>query len=676
MTVTPATASVGTGKTVQLTATPRDAGGAALTGRVVTWSTGDATRATVSSAGLVTGVAAGGPVTITATSEGQSGTAAVTVTAPIPVTASVTAANKQFDGTTTATITGCTLSGTPAGVTCSAAAATFADAAVGTGKTVTATGITLAGANASLYALTATTATTTADILAAPPPPPPPPPSGNVAFVQAGAGSVFGGSSITVSLPDDATAGNLVVVGVDWVTASLVSISDGQGNAFTQAGTDGATPNGTKLRFYYARNVRGGAEAVTVTMSGSDPILQVYMAEYQGADITNPLDVTVQASGSGSSVSSGTALTTSPNDVVVAFCVSNGTCSVGSGYAARSTHSGNLLEDRTAATPGAYSATATSNAGWAIILAAFRPQGSVIVPPAPVASVSVSPTTATVGIGGTVQLTATPRDAGGTVLTGRTITWSTSDAALAAVNGSGLVTGVASGGPVTITAISEGQSGSAGVTVTAPIPVTASVHGGEQAARRDHVTATITGCALSGSPAGVTCSAAAASFADATVGTGKTVTATGISLGGANAGLYVLTATSATTTADILPPPPCTVTLSSSSRTVSLTGGSFTIGLTAAAGCAWTAASNAAWVTITSALSGSGNTTVRYTVAANTGPQRVGTMTIGGKTFTVTQSTGCAFTIAPTSANIPAGGASGTHRGGRGLRRLHLDRGE
>src|SRR5256884_198853 len=81
VTVTPASASVPQGATVQLTATPRDANGTALTGRVVTWGSNNTAVATVSGSGLVSGAGAGS-ATITATSEGQSGTAAITVTAP------------------------------------------------------------------------------------------------------------------------------------------------------------------------------------------------------------------------------------------------------------------------------------------------------------------------------------------------------------------------------------------------------------------------------------------------------------------------------------------------------------------------------------------------------------------------------------------------------------------
>ena len=86
-----------------------------------------------------------------------------------------------------------------------------------------------------------------------------------------------------------------------------------------------------------------------------------------------------------------------------------------------------------------------------------------------VASVVVSPASATVPVGQTLQLTGTPEDANGNPLSGRTISWSSASSAVAAVNGNGLVTGVAAGA-TTITATSEGTSGTAAVTV-ASVPV-------------------------------------------------------------------------------------------------------------------------------------------------------------------------------------------------------------
>src|SRR5205085_527930 len=77
--------------------------------------------------------------------------------------------------------------------------------------------------------------------------------------------------------------------------------------------------------------------------------------------------------------------------------------------------------------------------------------------------------TARVFVGGTAQLGATAQDSAGNPLSGRTVTWTSSDGGVARVNGSGLVTGVAAG-TATITATSGGKSGSAAVTVVA-VPV-------------------------------------------------------------------------------------------------------------------------------------------------------------------------------------------------------------
>jgi hypothetical protein len=79
--VSPTTAGVDVGGAVQLTATLRDASGAVLTGRPVAWASADPAIATVDAGGMVRGVAAGSAA-ITASAEGRTGTAAVTVSAP------------------------------------------------------------------------------------------------------------------------------------------------------------------------------------------------------------------------------------------------------------------------------------------------------------------------------------------------------------------------------------------------------------------------------------------------------------------------------------------------------------------------------------------------------------------------------------------------------------------
>lgn len=84
--------------------------------------------------------------------------------------------------------------------------------------------------------------------------------------------------------------------------------------------------------------------------------------------------------------------------------------------------------------------------------------------PAPVASIALDQSDVGLVPQFTVQLTATPKDANGTTLTGRTITWQSNATSVASVSGGGLVTGLAVGTTL-ITAASEGRSAVATVTV-------------------------------------------------------------------------------------------------------------------------------------------------------------------------------------------------------------------
>jgi Putative binding domain, N-terminal/Viral BACON domain len=82
----------------------------------------------------------------------------------------------------------------------------------------------------------------------------------------------------------------------------------------------------------------------------------------------------------------------------------------------------------------------------------------------------------------------------------------------------------------------------------------------------------------------------------------------------------------------------CSFSLDHSSQSISAAGGAGTpIGITATPGCTWTAKSNATWITGVTPASDTGNGTVNFSVAANTGAARMSTLTIAGQTFTVSQ---------------------------------------
>jgi len=85
-------------------------------------------------------------------------------------------------------------------------------------------------------------------------------------------------------------------------------------------------------------------------------------------------------------------------------------------------------------------------------------------------------------------------------------------------------------------------------------------------------------------------------------------------------------------------PVPCSYSINPTGQSFTSTGGSGSISVTAVSGCNWNATSNVSWVTITSGSSGSGNGTVNYLVAENTGAScQYGTITVAGNTFIVTQ---------------------------------------
>ena len=102
-------------------------------------------------------------------------------------------------------------------------------------------------------------------------------------------------------------------------------------------------------------------------------------------------------------------------------------------------------------------ATITASAGEA--------SGSAVVPVMqPVASVEVSPSAQTIELGSTLQLTAEAFDENGEAVAGAEFSWESSDAAVAAVDAGGLVTGVAVGA-ATITATAGSAQGTAEITV-------------------------------------------------------------------------------------------------------------------------------------------------------------------------------------------------------------------
>ena len=103
----------------------------------------------------------------------------------------------------------------------------------------------------------------------------------------------------------------------------------------------------------------------------------------------------------------------------------------------------------------------------------------------------------------------------------------------------------------------------------------------------------------------------------------------------------------------------CNYSLNPTSHNASASGGSSSFDVTTSAACGWTSGGVPAWITGVPA-SGTGTTTINFTVAANTDPtSRSANITISGQTFMVSQAAAsCSYSLNPTSHNAPASGGS------------------
>ena len=110
----------------------------------------------------------------------------------------------------------------------------------------------------------------------------------------------------------------------------------------------------------------------------------------------------------------------------------------------------------------------------------------------------------------------------------------------------------------------------------------------------------------------------------------------------------------------------CTYTLSHERQDFGPGSGSGSFTVTTAAECAWTAAADASWVTITAGAQGTGNGTVEYRVGANADiPGRDARITIADRTFEVRQAgdvSRCEYSIGPVefSPCMPGGAVQAT----------------
>ncbi len=281
---------------------------------------------------------------------------------------------------------------------------------------------------------------------------------------------------LSASFPADTSAGNLIVVAVSWDTSggAQPEVSDSQGNSYALATTGNNTALQQGLAIFYAANIKGGADQVTLGLSVSASYLRLDIQEYAGVATSNPVDATAQnidttGTSAVDGVSSGNTLTVSNGDLIVGAVMgdsgNNTTVTAGTGFTERvvaNNGSDNPLavEDLVQVNAGTAAATFTfSMAGsYQAQAVAFKQAGGT--PAAPVI------TSATSGIGQTgtafsYQITATN---GPTSFNASEL-----PAGLSINTATGLISGTpttAGNSSVTVSATNAGGTGSASLALT------------------------------------------------------------------------------------------------------------------------------------------------------------------------------------------------------------------
>jgi len=192
----------------------------------------------------------------------------------------ITASNKVYDAKTTATLNtnGAALVGVITGDTAtlggSAAKGTFSDKAVGTGKTVTVSGLTISGASAGNYTLTQPTRT--ANITAR-----------TLTVTAKGVNKVYDGTTnATVTLSDNRVSGDVLAVG--YATASFTNRNVGTGKPVNVGGiTLSGTDSASYLPATTTASTTASITAATLTVSGIMAANKVYDAKTTATLNTN-----------------------------------------------------------------------------------------------------------------------------------------------------------------------------------------------------------------------------------------------------------------------------------------------------------------------------------------------------------------------------------------------------
>ncbi len=441
------TQEIMTGATVRFTATARTAEGAVRDDIRVAWSSSDTSVVRISSAGVATAVRTGTAM-VSATADGiTSSSVTITVTDPTPPTPVVTRidlnpsiASREVGETLRFTATAREADGSEiTGVSFVWSSSNNAIAAVNDNGLATAVNAGSATIRATAEGVTGTASFTVTD--------PPPPPTQVVARIDISPGNASREAGQTLRFTATARdADGSEITGVDFIWSS-----NRTGVATVNAdGLATAVSAGSAIIRATAEGVSGTA-SLTVTEPPPLPpvIARIDISPSTASrEVGQTLRFTATARESDGSTISGVDFIWTSNRTGVATVNADG------------------LATAVSAGSAIIRATAEGVTGSASL--------TVTEPPPTVATIEVSPGSASIEEGDTQQFNATATESDGSVITGVSFAWSSSNSAVATVNANGHATAV-NAGSATIRATAEGITGTASLTVTEPPPTVATI---------------------------------------------------------------------------------------------------------------------------------------------------------------------------------------------------------
>jgi len=424
--ISPNPASATIGQSAQLSAVVKDAAGAALVGRSITWASSNAAVASVSSTGLVSAVGAGSS-TISATADGISGQA--TFTSATVKTASIVISpgspNVQVGQDVQLSATAYDAAGNvlaarvPAWSSSNPTVATVSNSGRVTGVSKGSANITAAVDGKSSSAAVAVNA-------------PPPAPVASLTVSLSSSALNVGQSTQAAAVARDAAGNVLTGRAIAWSSAAttLATVSSTGQVAAIAAGSVSivASSEGVNGSATLVVAIAPPQPVATVSLSATSTSMLFGQSQLIAASVRDAL---------GNQLDGRTIAWSSSNLGVITVSPSGQVQAVGAG-------SSTIM------------ATSEGKSGTISI--------TVTAPVVPVSSVSLAAGFTSLALGQTMQVTATPKDSHGTPLAGRTITWSSSAPSVASVSQTGMVTALTAGSAV-INATVEGVTGSLPITI-------------------------------------------------------------------------------------------------------------------------------------------------------------------------------------------------------------------